>query len=96
MVFPEAVGGGGGGRRQRLTSWRRQTLLSCAQVAGLGVMPVGDKHKAEVWREALQAARAAVQQAAAVAATAAAATTHASATSATATTAVAVADRTPR
>jgi hypothetical protein len=52
----------------------------------LGVVPVGDKRRPDVWRQTLKVARAAVQRAAAaaVAATAAAAT-HASAASATAT-----------
>ena len=50
------------------------------------MVPVGDTRKPEVRRQALRAARAAVQQAAA---TSAAAATHASATSATATAVVA-------
>jgi hypothetical protein len=58
----------------------------------LGVVPVGDKRKAEVWRHTLQAARAAVQGAAAVAATAAAAA-HTSVTSATATAVTAAEER---
>jgi hypothetical protein len=79
-------------RRRQWRRWRQRSLdeleaLGTVQLRtrgkSLGVVPVGDESKPEVWRQALQAARAAVQQAAAVAATAAAAT-HASATSATA------------
>ena len=54
----------------------------------LGVVPVGDKRKTEVWKRGLRAARGTVRQAAATAAAAAAAA-HASAAGATATAAAA-------
>jgi hypothetical protein len=60
------------------------TARLCEKCKELGVVHVGDKRKAEVWRCGLRAARGAVQQAA-VAAAAAVATAHASAAGATAT-----------
>jgi hypothetical protein len=82
MVFPEAVVEEVEAEADELETLETAQLRTRGK--SLGVAPVGDKRKAEVWRQALQAARAAVQEAAAVAATAAAAATHASAASATA------------
>jgi hypothetical protein len=83
MVFPEAVVEEAEAEVDELETLNTAQLRTRGK--SLGVVPVGDKRKAEVWKQALQAARAAVQEAAAVAATAAAAATHASATSAIAT-----------
>jgi hypothetical protein len=86
MVFPEAVVEEAEAEVDELGALNTAQLRTRGK--SLGVVPVGDKRKAEVWRQALQAARAAVQEAAVLAATAAAAAaaaTHASATSATAT-----------
>ena len=85
MVFPEAA-------EEVDAGVDELEVLSTAQLREkgkeLGVVPVGDKRKTEVWKCGLRAARGAVQQAAAAAA-AAVAVAHASAASATATAAAA-------
>ena len=85
MVFPEAA-------EEVEAEVDELEALTTAQLREkgkeLGVVPVGDKRKKEVWKRGLRAARGTVRQAAATAAAAAAAA-HASAAGATATAAAA-------
>jgi hypothetical protein len=92
MVFPEAAAAEVEAEVKELEALSTAQLREKGKV--LGVVPVGDKCKAEVWKRGLRAARGAVQQAA-VTAAAAVAAAHASAAGATAT-ALAAAEARPK